>query len=73
MNETMTKRSVREALGLTMDKDLAEFFGVGKAAVSNWPEDEPLPDGRQWQARAKRPDLFPVPTCPAPTGAADAA
>lgn len=61
MNTPLTKRAVREALGFTMDKDLAQFFGVGKAAVSNWPEDDPLPDVRQWQARAKRPDLFSVP------------
>lgn len=57
----LTKRVVRETLGFTLDRQLAEFFGVGKAAVSNWPEDEPLPDVRQWQARALRPDLFPVP------------
>ena len=55
----MTKREVRDALGFTMDKELADFFGVGKAAVSQWGEDEPLPEVRQWQARALRPDLFP--------------
>lgn len=54
----MTKRAVREALGFTLDRQLAEFFGVGKAAVSNWPEDDPLPEVRQWQARALRPDVF---------------
>ncbi|MBB3802020.1 transcriptional regulator with XRE-family HTH domain [Xanthomonas arboricola] len=54
----MTKRAVREALGFTMDRQLAGFFGVGKAAVSNWAEDEPLPEVRQWQAKALRPDVF---------------
>ncbi|WP_231111979.1 helix-turn-helix domain-containing protein [Stenotrophomonas maltophilia] len=54
----MTKRAVRKALGFTRDRQLAEFFGVGKAAVSNWPEDDVLPEVRQWQARALRPDLF---------------
>jgi transcriptional regulator with XRE-family HTH domain len=54
----MTKREVRAALGFTRDKQLVDFFGVGKGAVSNWPEDEPLPEVRQWQARALRPDLF---------------
>lgn len=54
----MTKRAVREALGFTRDRQLAEFFGVGKAAVSNWPEDEALPEVRQWQAKALRPDVF---------------
>lgn len=54
----MTKAEARAALGFTMDKELAEFFGVGKAAVSNWGEDEALPEVRQWQLRARRPDLF---------------
>lgn len=56
----MTKRAVREALGFALDRQLAEFFGVGKAAVSNWADDEALPEVRQWQARALRPDLFRV-------------
>lgn len=55
----MTKRTVREALGFTLDRQLAEFFGVGKAAVSAWGDDDPLPEGRQWQAMALRPDVFP--------------
>ena len=37
----LTKRAVRTALGFTKDIQLAAWFGVGKAAVSNWPEDEP--------------------------------
>lgn len=54
----MTKREVRAALGFTRDRELAQFFGVGKAAVSLWKEGEPIPEGRQWQARALRPDIF---------------
>ena len=54
----MTKRNVREALGYDRDVQLAAFFGIGKAAVSAWPEDAPIPEGRQWQARALRPDVF---------------
>lgn len=57
----MTKANVRAALGFKLDKELTEFFGVGKAAVSLWGEDDPLPMIRQWQARALRPDLFPEP------------
>ncbi len=53
----MTKRAVREALG-GKDADVARFFGVTAGAVSQWPDDELLPEGRQWQARALRPDLF---------------
>ena len=57
----MTKRQVREALGFRLDKELAEFFGIGKAAISAWDEDKPIPEGRQWQAHAKRPDRIPEP------------
>lgn len=56
--ETITKRSAREALGFTKDKELADFFSTTKQAVSAWAEDEALPEGRQWQLRAVRPDLF---------------
>jgi len=56
----LTKRTTREALGFATDRQLADFFGTSKQAVSAWGEDEPLPEGRQWQARALRPDLFPV-------------
>ncbi|KAB7769330.1 hypothetical protein [Xanthomonas maliensis] len=58
MNERLTKRMVREALGFTRDRELADFFKTSKQAVSRWPEDEELPEGRQWQARALRPDAF---------------
>ena len=57
----MTKRNIRQTLGYIKDKELAQFFGLGKAAISAWPEDELIPEGRQWQARAMRPDLFPAP------------
>ncbi len=60
----ITKRAVREALGgngvSAKDADVARFFGVTAGAVSQWPDDAPLPAGRQWQARALRPDLFRV-------------
>lgn len=56
----MTKRQVKEALGFSTDAELARFFEIGRWAVGQWPEDEPIPAGRQWEARAKRPDLFPT-------------
>lgn len=56
----ITRRSAREALG-TNDAGLARFFGVSPSAVSQWGEDDPLPIARQWQARAKRPDIFGPP------------
>lgn len=59
----ITKRLLREAIG-GRDADVARFLGVTPGAVSQWADDDPLPDGRQWQARALRPDLFPVPAAP---------
>lgn len=56
----ITKRIARERLGIN-DAGLSRFFDVTPGAVSQWGEDDPLPSERQWQARAKRPDLFPVP------------
>ncbi|NYH49410.1 hypothetical protein [Xanthomonas arboricola] len=58
MTQALTKRKVRAALGFTRDRELAEFFKTSKQAVSKWTEDEELPAGRQWQARALRPDVF---------------
>ena len=57
----MTKRSVKQTLGFTKDIELASFLGISKQAVSQMGEDEPLPEGRQWQVRALRPDVFPAP------------
>jgi hypothetical protein len=56
----MTKRAVKEALAFETDADLARFFGIGRWAVGQWDEDKPIPEGRQWELRAKRPDLFPT-------------
>jgi hypothetical protein len=67
----ISKRQARELLGFQFDKDLADFFGVGKGAVSAWPEDAPLPEGRQWQLRALRPDLWPATQATPPPQAAD--
>ena len=58
----MTKREIREALGFTMDKELAEFFGIGKAAVSAWDEDKAIPAGRVYQAMVLKPSAFGRPT-----------
>lgn len=56
----ITKRSAKAALGFLTDVEFASFLGCSKQAVSKMLEDEPLPDGRQWQLRALRPDLFPL-------------
>lgn len=54
----MTKRAVKTALQLETDADLARFFNIGRAAVGFWQDDEPIPEARQWELRARRPELF---------------
>jgi hypothetical protein len=55
---TVTKSEAKRALGLQTDAELAQFFDISKQAVSQWRDDRPLPDGRQWELRARRPDVF---------------
>ena len=66
MSIQLTKAQLRDALGAT-DAGLADFFGITRAAVAQWPDDEPVPELRQLQARQRRPDLFQQP--PAETAA----
>lgn len=56
----MTKAAIKDALGIATDAALAEFFGIERQAVFAWKDDKPIPRGRQWELRAKRPDLFPL-------------
>ena len=65
MDTQLTKRQVRALLRTpgtdtdATDADIARFFDIKHAAVWQWPEDAPIPKGRQWELRARRPDLFP--------------
>ena len=61
MDTLITKRQARDSLGVN-DAGLSRFFKVTHSAVSQWADDDPLPDARQWQLRAQRPDLFPLPS-----------
>ncbi len=54
----LTKRAVKYALGMEKDTELALFLGISKQAVSQIDEDAALPEGRQWQLKALRPDVF---------------
>jgi len=54
----LTKKSLKAALGVKFDAELARFFGCTRSAVNQWGKDEPLPKGRQWQVRALRPDVY---------------
>lgn len=59
----MTKRTVKEVLGIQTDAELARQFtpAIGRWAVGQWADDKPVPLARQWELRAKYPDLFPAP------------
>ena len=53
----MTKRDVLSSLNLN-EIQLAELLGVTRSAVNQWPTDDPIPLGRQYELKAKRPDVF---------------
>lgn len=55
---SLTKQSLKAALGVKSDADLARFFNCTRSAVNQWSDHEPVPEARQWQVRALRPDLF---------------
>ena len=58
----ITKRQARDLLGVN-DAGLAKFFNVTPGAVSQWADDEPLPELRQLQAIHRAPNVFgPAPT-----------
>lgn len=59
MSQTISKKALRERLGIQTDAELARFFGISRSAVYQWPEDEELPELRVLQAFRKRPDAFP--------------
>ncbi|MGC1550811.1 MAG: hypothetical protein WA777_19995 [Rhodanobacter sp.] len=54
----ITKRQIKESLGLATDVEVAAFFGTSKQAVGAWGDEDAIPEGRQWQAIALRPDIF---------------
>ena len=56
----MTKREVKAALQIGTDAELARQFDppIGRWAVGQWPEDKPIPKARQWELRARFPDVF---------------
>jgi len=54
----MTKAAVKAALEIETDAGLAALLGIGRWAVGQWPADKAIPEARQWQLRAMRPDVF---------------
>lgn len=57
----MTKTEVKKVLNIETDAQLAREFGIGRWAVGQWPDNDPIPDARQWELRAKYPRKFPTP------------
>ena len=58
MKTTVTKKQLRQALGFENDYEIAAFFEISPSAVSQWPEDGPVPELRLLQAEKKRPGVF---------------
>jgi hypothetical protein len=58
MRMNMTKRSVKQHLGVESDAELARIFNIGRWAVGQWPDDEPIPEARQWELKARFPRQF---------------
>lgn len=54
----MSKTAVKKVLGFDSDAELARFFGLSRGAIFHWPEADPIPESRQWELKARRPDLF---------------
>lgn len=56
----LTKKFVREQLGLENDAALARLFKVSRAAVAQWEEDKPLPETRRIWLHLHMADKFPL-------------
>lgn len=54
----LTKQSLKRALGVTTDAELARLFDISRSAVHQWADNKPIPQGRYWQMKAQRPELF---------------
>lgn len=54
----ITKASLKSALGIKTDADLAREFDTTRQAIGQWEADKPIPELRQLQLRARRPELF---------------
>lgn len=59
MSLTLTKRELRDRLGLKSDAALAAYFPVTRAAVAQWGEEEPVPVRRLMEAVIRNPEAFP--------------
>ncbi len=58
MSEPITKRTLRERLGLKSDAELAAYYQITRAAVAQWGEEDPVPELRLFQAMKRDPMAF---------------
>lgn len=56
--QILTKRQLRAVLEAQTDTALASFFGISPSAVSQWSEEEPIPERRMLQLAVRRPELL---------------
>lgn len=54
----LTKQQLMEALGFKTLTELADYYGVTTSAISQWPEDQLVPELRELQARHRNPEKF---------------
>lgn len=54
----MTKSQLMAALGFEKQTELAGYYGLTLSAISQWADDEPVPELRELQARQRNPEAF---------------
>jgi hypothetical protein len=55
---TLTKRLLKQKLGIKTDAGLARFFKCTRAAVNLWAADKSIPELRVLRLRESHPELF---------------
>jgi hypothetical protein len=58
MKKRLTKLQIMGVLGFTKQVELADYFQISEQAVSQWPDEEPIPELRELQARQRDQSKF---------------
>lgn len=58
MSYQITKKDLRRLLGLDTDAELARYYGISRSSVSEWGDDDPVPELRVLQAMQRNPEKF---------------
>jgi hypothetical protein len=53
----LTKRNVKDLLGIGNDAALSRYFNLTRGAAFFWEDDEPIPEAHQLTLLKRRPDL----------------